>query len=248
MHIRAILVDDEELARNRLKRLLLRHHEEIEIVAEARNGEEAIERISALQPDVIFLDVQMPGLDGFEVVRRLHAKPFIVFATAYNEFALKAFEENSVDYLLKPIEQNRLDKTIGKLHRLFESSGLQLNQNIERVLAQLAPASLQRLKVHLGDKICLIDLTDVVYFESKDKYTAMHTSDREYMIDETIAELEAKLDKAEFIRIHRSSIVRVKSIREIIKWFAGRYKVRLKDKKETELIVSRGFADRIRQL
>jgi len=248
MHIRTIIVDDEELARKRLRKLLQKYQSELEIIAEAQNGEEAVKKISALQPDVIFLDVQIPGCDGFEVVRRLQTKPFIVFVTAYNEFALKAFEENSVDYLLKPIEQKRLDKAVEKLRRLFDSSKLQLNENIERMLSQLVSPSLQRMKVKIGEKILLLDLSDVVYFEAKDKYTFLHTSDREYMIDETITDLEVKLDKSNFIRIHRAVIVNVKFIRELVKWFAGRYKAKLKDKRETELIVSRRYADQIRHL
>jgi two-component system LytT family response regulator len=248
MHIRTIIVDDEELARKRLRKLLLKYQPELEIIAEAQNGEEAVEIISALQPEVIFLDVQMPGYDGFEVVRRLRTKPFIIFATAYNEYALKAFEENSVDYLLKPIEQKRLDKAVEKLRRLFNSSKLQFNENIERMLSQLVSPTLQRMKVKIGEKILLLDLSDVVYFEAKDKYTFLHTTDREYMIDETITELEVKLDKSNFIRIHRAVIINVKFIRELVKWFAGRYKVKLKDKRETELIVSRRYADQIRHL
>ncbi len=248
MHIRAIIVDDEELARKRLRKLLRKYQPEMEIIAEAQNGEEAVDKISTLRPEVIFLDVQMPGYDGFEVVRRLRTKPFIVFVTAYNEYALKAFEENSVDYLLKPIEQKRLDKAVEKLRRLFDSSKLQFNENIERMLSQLVSPSLQRMKVKIGEKILLLDLSDVVYFEAKDKYTFLHTSDREYMIDETITDLEVKLDKSDFIRIHRAVIVNVKFIRELVKWFAGRYKVKLKDKRETELIVSRRYADQIRHL
>ena len=248
MHIRTIIVDDEELARKRLRKLLQKYQPELEIVAEAQNGEEAVEKISALRPEVIFLDVQMPGCDGFEVVRRLQKKPFIVFATAYNEYALKAFEENSIDYLLKPIDQKRLDKAVEKLRRLFDSSKLQFNENIERMLSQLVSPSLQRMKVKIGDKILLLDLSDIVYFEAKDKYTFLHTSDREYMIDETITDLEVKLDKSDFIRIHRAVIVNMNFIREFVKWFAGRYKAKLKDKRETELIVSRRYADQIRHL
>jgi two-component system, LytTR family, response regulator len=248
MHIRALIIDDEELARKRLRKLLQDFKNELEVVDEARNGEEAIQKIEALHPDVIFLDIQMPGYDGFEVVRRLHVKPFIVFVTAYDEYALRAFEENSVDYLLKPIDRKRLDKAMEKLRRLFDSSKLQFNENIERMLSQLVSPALQRMKVKIGEKILLLDLSDVVYFEAKDKYTFLHTSDRAYMIDETITELEIKLDKSKFIRIHRAVIVNMKFIRELVKWFAGRYKVKLKDKKETELIVSRRYADQIRHL
>jgi two-component system LytT family response regulator len=248
MRIRAVVVDDEDLARRRLLKLLLKYGEEVEVVGEAANGEEAVALISSLRPDVVFLDVQMPGCDGFEVVRRLQEKPFIVFATAYNEYALKAFEENSVDYLLKPVEQKRLDRTLDKLRRFVGTSSLSVNENIERMLSRLASPMLQRLKVSVGDKIYLIDLPDIVYFESRDKYTYLHTTDREYMIDETLADLEVKLNGSTFVRIHRSYIVNVNFIRELVRWFAGRYKVRLKDKSETELIATRSYADQIRRL
>jgi two-component system LytT family response regulator len=248
MRIRAIVVDDEDLARRRLLKLLLKYGEEVEIVGEAANGEEAVALISSLRPDLVFLDVQMPGCDGFEVVRRLKEKPFIVFATAYSEYALKAFEENSVDYLLKPVEQKRLDRTIGKLSTFIPASLPGMNDNIEKMLSRLASPPLQRLKVSLGDKIYLIDLQDIVYFESREKYTYLHTADREYMVDETLADLGGKLDGSRFVRIHRSYIVNVNFIREIVRWFAGRYKVRLKDRKETELIATRSYAGNIRRL
>jgi two-component system LytT family response regulator len=248
MRIRAVVVDDEDLARRRLLKLLLKYGEELEVVGEAANGDEAVAVISSLRPDVVFLDVQMPGCDGFEVVRRLREKPFIVFATAYNEYALKAFEENSVDYLLKPVEQKRLDRTVDKLRRFAGTSSLGMDENIVKMLSRLASPPLQRLKVSLGDKIFLIDLPDIAYFESRDKATYLHTTDREYMIPETLADLEEKLDGSTFVRIHRAHIVNVTFIRELVRWFAGRYKVRLKDKNETELIAARGYADRIRRL
>jgi two-component system LytT family response regulator len=248
MHLRAVVVDDEDLARRRLLKLLLKYGEELEIVGEARNGEEAVGLIASLRPDLVFLDVQMPGCDGFEVVRRLQEKPFIVFATAYNEYALKAFEENSVDYLLKPVEQKRLERTMDKLRRLFGTSSPGMSEDIARMLSRMASRTLQRLKVSLGDKIYLIEIQDIAYFESRDKYTYLHTTDREYLIDETLADLECKLDGSTFVRINRSYIVNVKFIREIVRWFAGRYKVRLKDAKETELIATRSYADQIRRL
>ena len=248
MQIRVVVVDDEDLARKRLAKMLGAYAGEIEIVGEAANGPEAVAVIASLSPDVVFLDVQMPGFDGFEVVRRLTAKPFIVFATAYNEYALKAFEENSVDYLLKPVEHKRLEKTVEKLRRLFGASSLRMNENIARMLSRLAAPPLRRMKVSLGDRIILVDLADIAYFEAKQKYTFLHTADREYMIGETLAELEGKLDGAAFVRIHRAYIVNLGFVRELVRWFAGRYKVRLKDRKETELIVTRSYADRIRSL
>jgi two-component system, LytTR family, response regulator len=248
MRLRVVIVDDEELARKRLRKMLKKYEAEVEVVDEARNGEEAVDRIDAVRPDAIFLDVQMPGFDGFEVVRRLKAKPYIVFATAYDEFALKAFEENTVDYLLKPIEQRRLDKAVDKLRRLFDRQALRLDENVERLLSRLAAAPLKRLQVRVGDKIVLLDTADVAYFEAKDKYTFLHTTDQKYIVDLTLAELESKLDTTEFVRIHRSTIVNLKHMLELVKWFGGKYKMRLKDKGKTELVVSRGYVDRIHRL
>jgi len=138
MRLRAVVVDDEELARKRLSKLLRAYAAEIEIVGEAGHGEEAVGVISSARPDVVFLDVQMPGFDGFEVVRRLETKPFIVFVTAYNDYALRAFEENSIDYLLKPVEQARLEKAVEKMRRLIGSSSLRMDGNVEKMLARLA--------------------------------------------------------------------------------------------------------------
>ena len=248
MHLRAIIIDDEELARKRLHKMLQNFESELEVIDEAGNGKEAIEKIEDSQPDVIFLDIQMPGYDGFEVVRRLHVKPFIVFVTAYDEYALKAFEENSVDYLLKPIDQKRLEKAIEKLRLVFHAPQPQLNDNIERLLSQLISAPVKRMQVRSGDKIILVNVDDIVYFEAKDKYTFLHTIDQKHIIDYTLSELEGKLDKTNFIRIHRSNIINLKYIRELVKWFGGKYKVRLKDRNQTELIVSRGYVDQIQKL
>jgi two-component system LytT family response regulator len=248
MHLRALIIDDEELARKRLRKMLQDFESEIEIIDEAGNGKEAVEKIEAAHPDVIFLDIQMPGYNGFEVVRRLRVKPFIVFITAYDEYALKAFEENSVDYLLKPVERKRLDMAMEKLRRMFHGLQPRLNEQLERLLSQLAAAPLKRLQVKSGDKILLVNADDMVYFEAKDKYTFLHTVDQKHIIDMTLAELEAKLDKTNFIRIHRSHIINLKYMRELVKWFGGKYKVRLKDKNQTELIVSRGYIDQIQKL
>jgi two-component system LytT family response regulator len=243
-----MVIDDEDLARKRLLKMLQKYKSGLEVVGEAGNGQEAVDRIETIRPDVIFLDVQMPGFDGFEVVRRLRHKPFIIFATAYDEYALKAFEENSIDYLLKPIEQKRLDKAVEKLQRVFETSKSRINENVERLLSQLTSPPPKRLQVKSGDRILLVDTDDVTYFEAKDKYTFLHTVGQEHIIESTLADLEGRLDKQNFVRIHRSTIVNVKYIRELVKWFGGKYKVRLKDKHQTELVVSLGYVDRIQKL
>jgi two-component system LytT family response regulator len=135
-----------------------------------------------------------------------------------------------------------------KLRRMFHGLQPRLNEQLERLLSQLAAAPLKRLQVKSGDKILLVNADDMVYFEAKDKYTFLHTVDQKHIIDMTLAELEAKLDKTNFIRIHRSHIINLKYMRELVKWFGGKYKVRLKDKNQTELIVSRGYIDQIQKL
>jgi len=246
--LRVVIVDDEELARKRLRKMLGKYEDVLEVVGEARDGKEAVEVVDKLTPDAIFLDVQMPGYDGFEVVRRLKSKPHIVFATAYDEFALKAFEENTVDYLLKPVEERRLEKAVEKLRRLGDRTSLHLDANIEKLLSRLAANPIKRLQVKVGDRIVLVDLKEVVFFEAKEKYTFLHTTDQEYIVEQTLAELESRLDATEFVRIHRSTIVNVKHIQEMVKWFGGKLKVKLKDKKNTQLVVSRSYVDRIHKL
>jgi two-component system LytT family response regulator len=246
--VRAIVIDDEELARKRLIKMLAKYEDEINIVAEAEDGIDAIEKIASYKPDVIFLDVQMPGLDGFAVVKKLQFKPFIIFVTAYSEFALKAFEENSIDYLLKPVEQAHLDRAIQKLKNVFELDQQPIYDRIETMLSKLSNKTLRRIKITVGDKIYIIDVDEVVYIEARDKYTFVHTADKEYVTDDTLSSFEEKLDPVQFIRIHRSHIVNIKFVKEITRWFAGKYKVHLNDKFKTELDVSRGYADRIQLL
>ena len=248
MPIRVIIVDDEDLARKRLRRMLKKYEGDIEIIDEACNGRQAVEKVSADLPDAVFLDVQMPGFDGFEVVRRIKSNPFIIFTTAYDEYALKAFEENTVDYLLKPVEQPRLDKAIAKLHQFLDRKELGLGENIRKMLERYSSGSVKRLQVRVGDRIVLVDCDDIVYFEAKEKYTYLHTFDQRYIVDLTLAELESKLDGSDFVRIHRSAIINLRHMVEFVKWFGGKYKVRLKDKPGTELVVSRGYVDRVHKL
>ena len=249
MHLRAIVIDDEELARKRLRKMLQSYEKKIEVVGEAENGQDAVDKIETLHPDLIFLDVQMPGFDGFEVVRRLRKKPFIVFTTAYDEYALKAFEENSIDYLLKPIEQKRLDKAVEKLERVYTSSQPQINENLERLLSQLASPPPKRLHVKSGDKILLIDIDSIVTTSNRKTNTRFSIQlDQEHIVELTLAEFEEKLDKWELCPHSSLGYCERRIHSRDGEWFGGKYKVRLKDKKQTELVVSRGYVDRIRNL
>ena len=174
-----ILIDDEKLAVSRLKRLLTEYGDTIEIIGEAHNGIEGLETIERLKPELIFLDIEMPGMNGFEMLSNLSFSPLVVFATAYDEYAIRAFEENSIDYLLKPIEKERLEITIQKLkknktHPILGFDNVQLLKILEQIKPKKEMVS---ISVKTGDKILLLRLEDISYFEAEDKYIFLNTKD-----------------------------------------------------------------------
>lgn len=240
---KTILIDDEPLARKRLNRLLTAYPE-IEVIAEAENGEEGLALIHDLKPDLIFLDIEMPVLNGFEMIRKLNHQPIIVFTTAYDQYAIKAFEEGSVDYLLKPIETERLAKTIAKLPQ--QSNAVQ-SPKIEELLANLqGKKTLKTLTVKLGDKILLIKLADIIFIQAEDKYVFLHTSDgKKHLTDFTLSALEQKLPE-EFIRIHRGEMINTEYIKEIRKGFNGALIFVLSDAAQTKLSSSRSNSEMLR--
>jgi len=250
---RTLIVDDEELARLRMKKLLEPYSAQIEVVGEATDGVSALEKIQALKPDVVFMDIQMPGMTGLEVIANLQGEnqPWVVFATAFDEYAIKAFEENAIDYLLKPIEADRLQTTIQKLERL-ESKKLpsDLTETVRRIIEQQSPAQrfLQRIQVKIGDRTLLLSVDQTIRFEAEDKYTTVHTDESKYVIDTPLVELEARLDPSKFMRVHRAHLVNVSRIAEIQRQFGGRLKVVLNDKSKSGLPVSRNFVDKVRAL
>ncbi|SEL51340.1 LytR/AlgR family response regulator transcription factor [Parapedobacter koreensis] len=218
----ALIIDDEPLARQRLRQLLV-PYPAIHVVGEASNGEEGLARIEALKPDLLFLDIEMPVLNGFELLGQLKRQPRVVFVTAYDQYALKAFEENSIDYLLKPVEAERLKKTIQKITQAeAAATGL---FDLQRLLDGLQPAKKQPLSltVKLGDRILLIKTADIVAAEAEDKYVMLHTKDgKRHLTDYTLADLENLLS-GNFLRIHRSILINTDCISEIRKGFNGSY-------------------------
>ena len=241
---KTIIIDDEQLARTRIKRLL-KAYEEIEIIAEAEDGERGLESINAHKPDLIFLDIEMPVLNGFEMLAKLSHQPKVVFTTAYDQYAIKAFEEGSIDYLLKPIEIERLDKTIKKLKQTnLAATPVQ----IEELLRQMQQKkTIKTLTVKLGDKILLIKLTDIVYVQAEDKYVFLHTTDgKKHLTDFTLSTLEEKLPE-EFIRIHRSEIINTEYIKEIRKGFNGALIFVLNNAEETRVTSSRSNSEALRE-
>jgi two-component system LytT family response regulator len=251
--LRAYLVDDEPLAIERLKRLLT-NFDGLRIVGTATDPAVALDTLKSDSVDVLFLDIQMPGMNGFELLARLPEQPFVIFTTAYDEYALQAFQVNSIDYLLKPIEAEQLARAINKLERLrpIAKPEWQQSPQLPALLQQLA-ASLrgqradypQRVASRVGERITFLDLDAVTHFVAQDKLTYAVIDCHPHCVDQTIAELEQRLDPARFLRIHRSSLVNVDWIQEVNSWFAGKVVVSLKDAEHTQLTVAR---DRVRNL
>lgn len=246
--LRVFLVDDEALALKRLARLLVATGR-VEIIGSATDPEAALESLSRENIDALFLDIEMPGLNGFEMLARLKSQPFVIFTTAYDQYALRAFEVNSIDYLLKPIESEQLDRALAKLERL-QATGAQ--PELRAVLEQLAATYgsrnseyPDRIASRIGDRVQFIELRSVTHFVAKDKLTFGVTSEKSYVVDSSISELEQKLDPKKFIRIHRSTLLNLDWVHEVHSSFAGGAVVRLKDAKRTELSVAR---DRMRAL
>lgn len=257
MPYRVLIADDEPLARKRMCALLAPYAQDFEIVGEASSGEQTVEQIDALNPDVVFLDIQMPDMDAFEVLRSLNPDvdvPLIVFTTAYENFALRAFEENTVDYLLKPIEEERLQTTMEKLRKRI--SVMEIEQQIpadfswEKFRSMISENEhyIQRIQVRIGDRVLFVSVNEIVRFHSEEKYTTVYTLNNKYVIDTPLVDLEKRLDPHLFVRVHRAHLVSIDFIAEVRKGDAGRLNVTLNDKNHTQTIVSRNFVKKVRNL
>jgi len=241
--MKAFLVDDEPIAIDRL-RALLSEHARVEVVGAGIDPAAVLADIRASDPDVLFLDIEMPGLSGFELLERLGSpQPLVVFTTAYDQYALDAFKVNSIDYLLKPIERVDLARALAKLERVLggdEARGdlVALLQQVRAALARKEPEYVVRLPSRAGGRVDFIDVAEVTHFYAKDKLTFAATSSKHYALDLAIADLEPRLDPRQWLRIHRSTLVNIGAIKEVHTWFAGKAIVRLKDGK-TDLAVPR---------
>ncbi len=244
--MRVLVVDDEELARARIKELLA-DIPDVEVAGEAENGLRAVELVGELGPDVVILDIQMPGMDGFEVVEALTHVPLVIFATAFDEYAIKAFEVNSVDYLLKPISRERLGEAIERARSLLDDTP-QLDDQMARLAGLIRSRDMRRLPVMKGKKIVLVDLDDIVWIGVEGELVFVHTASEKYMMNATMAELESRLDPRVFFRSHRSSIVNLNHVKEIVPWFSGKYKIVVDDERKSELVLSRARAKGLREI
>jgi two-component system LytT family response regulator/two-component system response regulator LytT len=251
LELRAVVADDEQPAREELC-FLLGQLEGVKVVGQAENGVGALEVINTLEPHVAFLDIQMPGLTGFEVANLLlqagSAAPWVVFVTAYDQYAIDAFEVNAVDYLLKPVEQKRLDQAVDRVrHRL--TAGLPRDDQIDRLVRMMADRTRRRdqLAIKVGDRFLLVQAEDVIHASVDGDTIAVATAQLSGTSNyRTLDELQARLDPDLFWRVHRSHLVNISKIKEIVPWFSRNYMLRMKDGKGTEIPVSRSQTKRLR--
>jgi DNA-binding LytR/AlgR family response regulator len=252
--IKAVIADDEKQLRISLKAKLTELWPDLIICGEAKNGLEAIELIENNSPDIAFLDIRMPGLSGIEVAKKVAGTCRVIFITAYDQYAIEAFENEALDYILKPVTKKRLGKTVNRLKKQITSapeSLLSTSETVERVIESLrdkiSPGYLQWIKAQYGDGIRLIPVDEVYYFKASDKYTLVITKERESLIKKSIKELAEGLDPNKFWRIHRGTIVNVSCIAKTSRSLTGRSLIKLKDRPEV-LTVSRTYTHLLKQM
>jgi two-component system, LytTR family, response regulator LytT len=249
-HLRAVVVDDEPLAREEIC-YLLDEMGGVAVVAQAGNGPDAVEAVNEHEPDLVFLDVQMPGLTGFEVAKRLVAAGppvAIVFVTAYDQHAIEAFEVNAVDYLLKPVDSGRLETAVQRV-RQRRSPVRPLTDQLERIvqLVEERQGRREQVAVKIGERYLLVQADDIIFASMVDESINIVTSQISGSGNfRTLDELQARLDPARFWRVHRSHLVNINKVKEIVPWFSRNYILRMKDAKATEIPVSRSQTRRLR--
>ncbi len=252
--ITALIVDDEQPARDELA-FLLKSCPDVEVVGQGKNGVDAVNMVRELSPHLVFLDVQMPGVDGFGVIKRLLEKkahlPFFVFATAYDQYAVQAFEVNAIDYLLKPVSKPRLEKAILKVRRLLETSDT-TSQKLDRLVQMVEQRPVPqkgKLVVKSTNRLFLVDSDEIIYASIEDGVISIVTRELEGQSNfRTVEELQANLDPKVFWRVHRSYLVNVNHIKEVVPWFKSSYQLKMEDRKQTEIPVSRAQTRKLREL
>jgi two-component system, LytTR family, response regulator len=231
---KTLVIDDEKPARERLKRLLDHHKEHFNITGEAADGDEAAAMIERIKPDIVFLDIQMPGRNVFTMLAEITHKPFVVFCTAYDHYALEAFNTYSVDYLLKPVESERLKLCIDKIEKISSNNNSELYDNLRKINIKVpAPLSIPHKS---GNKIIPVKIEEIVYFNASEKYVNFYNQKGEtFITDQTLQLLEQKL-QPDFLRISKSAIIHKGFVKEMHKYFKGRYVFTMNDKDQTRLI------------
>jgi len=248
--LRCYLLDDEELPLLTLERLLSASGR-VEIAGSSTDPTKALEDIERLRPDVLFLDIHMPEHDGFAVLSRLSPQPFVVFTTAFEQYALQAFESNSVDYLLKPIEESKLLRALDKLEGRSASAAVHAAVRLEEAISKIheivKPASwMTRIACETRQGVSLLDVHTISYFVSEDRHSFACSEAGRFLINRSLSELETRLDPTRFLRIHRSTIVNLRFIDHVGGWIRGQVHLRLRDQARTELTVSRASVEKLR--
>ena len=257
-NVRAVIADDERLMREQLRARLGEVWPELEVVAEARNGREAVEAVAEHHPDLVFLDIRMPGMTGVEAAREIGDSCHVVFITAYSEYAVEAFEQGAVDYVLKPADSERLALTVARLRKRLGAKPADLGSLLEKLAARLdlpagAPppgsksSHLQWIQASMGQQIRMIPVAEVLFFTSDEKYTRVQTETCEALIRKPIKELVEELDPEQFWQIHRATIVNVKAIAGVTRDLRGRQLVQLKNYPQ-KLEVSRNYTHLFKQM
>ncbi|WNH14069.1 LytR/AlgR family response regulator transcription factor [Thalassobellus suaedae] len=242
----SIIIDDEPPARDRLLKLLGNFPETFHILDVAKNGREAKQKIEALNPDLIFLDIEMPGLTGFELLEALETIPMVIFCTAYGEYSLKAFETNSIDYLVKPVRLERLEKTIEKLKSLDRHFSTQnFSSLLKEITLQKEAKKMTSITVKKGDKLVFIKLEDVSHFEAGDKYVNVHAKNDIHLSEQSLTQLEQKLPD-NFLRIHRAVIINTDYVNDVQKYFNSRFVITLSNPKKSSITTGRSYNDAIK--
>ena len=252
--IRAVIADDEVTLRLHLRSQLIKTWPQLEICAEAENGPQALEAIERNQPDIAFLDIKMPGLSGLEVAQKISVPCRVVFVTAFDSFAVKAFENAAVDYLLKPLSEARLKITVERLQKSL-AQNVQSPETFQRIVSQLMSAMptsdaadhLEWITIRKGEEIQLVAVADIFYFKAENKYTVVKTVKAEHLIRTSISRLQQSLDPALFWRVHRSTLVNVSRIAKVYRSLSGRMDITLKGLPD-KLRVSRTYAHLFKQM
>jgi two-component system LytT family response regulator len=247
--LRVVLADDEPLGRLGLRQLIARHRD-LAIVGEACDGRDAVAMVQDTRPDLLLLDVQMPELDGFGVIAELAAPPPTIFVTAHDSFAVRAFETHALDYLLKPVGEQRFDAALARLRReLADHRTLELGRRMADLIASVGvrpAARRERLVARLGDRSTVIAVADIDWIEAQDYYAEIHAGGRTYLVRQSLQKLAASLDPGRFVRIHRKTIVNIRRVKELEPMFHGEYVVFLHD--GTRLKLSRTFKSHLGRL
>lgn len=251
--IKALIADDERLGRDLIQHMLATHPD-VDVISECHDGADALSKIEQHQPDLVFLDIKMPEISGIDVVNRLNplASPIVVFITAHDRYALNAFDQNAVDYLLKPFDQERFDRMLDRVRtRVTQRENSEFAERIQNMIANNQDAStqikpLRKITIKESNRVFFVDTKDVDYFEASGNYVAIHTGPKTHLLYESLGNMETKLDPEKFARVHRSTIINIESIKELRTHFNGEYVVVLKD--DTRLKISRSYREKVKPL